>query len=117
VIRLALVFALLLPTTAAAAVPPALGPLERLSRPRARRAMRRYERRARLGGALRIDLRRCGRAGAKAFACQAVQVERRRRGPDREQCVGVWTVRLRPDGFRSLTREAPAACRRLGPVR
>jgi hypothetical protein len=91
--------------------------LPRLPRTLARRAIRRYERRARLGGAAWIELQRCGRTGAKTFACRAVQVERRRRAPDRRQCVGVWTARLRPDGIHSRVREAPRACREPGPAR
>jgi hypothetical protein len=94
--------------------------LERLSRRAARRAKRRFELRSALGdreGGTRMDLRLCRRAGAKAFTCQAVQVQWSRGAPDRRRCAGVWTARLRPDGLRSRLREAPRACRAAGPVR
>ena len=89
--------------------------LRRLSRTEARREARHFERRSRVQG-LALDLRRCERAGARRFTCRAVQVERRP-GPDRAVCVGVWTAQLRPDGLRSRAREAPRACRKLGPAR
>ena len=90
--------------------------LRRLARSEAVRELRRYERRSRIPRTSSLDIRRCSRAGALRFTCQAIQVERRR-GPDRLRCFGVWSTRLRPDGFRSGIRESPRACRKLGPVR
>ena len=86
--------------------------LRRLSRTEAHRAARRFERRSHVQGP-GLDVGRCERAGARRFACQAVQVERRP-GPDGRVCAGIWAARLRPDGMRSRVREAPRACRKLG---
>jgi hypothetical protein len=93
--------------------------LQRLSRRLALAERRRFQRRSRSGeGATSqfIDLRLCARASATSYRCQAVQVIA---GPRRRSrtCVGVWTATVRPDGVRNRVREAPTACRRLGPVR
>ena len=94
--------------------------LARLTRAAALKARRAFQRRSSNGdgeGGTFIDLRRCRRDGATAYSCQAVQVEWQRGVSDRRRCVGVWTVRLRPDGIRSSVREGPRACRAFGPFR
>jgi hypothetical protein len=94
--------------------------LARLSRAAAVRARRRFERRSRVPngeGVTYIDLRRCGRVDARAYACQAVQVVAGFGIETRHLCVGIWTARLRPDGLQSRVREAPGRCSARGPVR